>query len=49
MSDYWMAVQLMRALEEDEFAMEHQLVYRLEQVISAMASAAHDAVGNVYA
>jgi len=30
-------VQLIRALEEDEFAVEHQLAYRLDQVISAMA------------
>jgi len=43
------AVQLMRALEEDEFAVDHQLAYRLDQVMSAMASSAHDAIGNIYA
>ena len=44
-----MPVQLMRALEEDEFAIEHQLVYRLDQVHSAMAASAHDGVGTMYA
>ena len=43
------AVQLTRALEEDEFAVEHHLVYRLDQVDSSMASTAHDGVGNIYA
>jgi len=41
------AVQLTRALEEDEFAIEHQLAYRLDQVNSAMASS--DGVANAYA
>jgi len=44
----FMRVQLMRALEEDEFAAEHQLVYRLDQVHSAIASSAYDAAGSVY-
>jgi len=44
-----MPVQLMRALEEDEFAIEHKLVYRLDQVHSAMAASAHDGVGTMYA
>jgi len=39
-------MQLMYALEEDEFAIEHQLAYRLDQVNSAMAST--DAVGTIY-
>jgi len=40
----------MRALEEDEFATEHQLVYRLDQVVMAMNSAAatHDVYNTIY-
>ena len=39
----------MRALEEDEFAVEHQLVYRLDQVHSAIASSStHDTAASVY-
>jgi len=44
-----MDVQLMRSLEEDEFAVEHRLVYRLDQVISAMDLSAHDGIRNIYA
>ena len=42
-------VQLTKALQEDEFAVEHRLAYRLDQVISAMASSVHDTPVSVFA